>query len=68
MTTTSNPPVQPVKAWAVVGNDGKIDVYNMREEEHRARLSAPLNDEAFPFEAPHRVIRVEIREIEEPKA
>jgi len=55
--TDPAPSVQPVRAWAVVDKDGAITL---------VRFSPTLPeiwDKACDSGAPHRVIRVEIREV-----
>jgi len=62
--TDPAPSVQPVRAWAVVDKDG-LDAFDIFT--YRTRLKADLDarawDRRFPDLAPHRVIRVEIREV-----
>lgn len=61
--TDPAPSVQPVRAWAVVDKDGKFNDTLLRGYEKGAANLAGLLNEVFEETAPHRVIRVEIREV-----
>lgn len=62
--TDPAPSVQPVRAWAVVDKDGldALDLFTYPTR-LKADLDARALDRKFPYLAPHRVIRVEIREV-----
>ena len=61
--TDPAPSVQPVRAWAVVDKDGKFSTYTCCNSRNHAEMLAASSDRALPSRAPHRVIRVEIREV-----
>lgn len=63
--TDPAPSVQPVRAWAVVDKDSKFDPImdiTVAPEKWAVGLEERYNL-VFPARAPHRVIRVEIREV-----
>jgi len=60
MTDTA-PSVQPVRAWAVVGRDDVIYI-TLIHTNYTERVRRKF-DQIVPDRAPHRVIRVEIREV-----
>jgi len=64
MTNTPTPSVQPVRAWAVVDKDdlNALDIFTYKTK-HQADFYAKEWNSLFPRLAPHRVIRVEIREV-----
>lgn len=62
MTDTA-PSVQPVRAWAVVGTNNIIRMQHLCDAEFVAEIARATCDEDHPSNAPHRVIRVEIREV-----
>jgi len=62
--TDPAPSVQPVRAWAVVDKDGLNACYiSTFETKERAHRHAESWDRLRKDLAPHRVIRVEIREV-----
>lgn len=63
MTDTSTPPAQPVRCWAVVDNDGYVLPQSGTTSQECANSSKEMWDRETPSFAPHRVIRVEIREV-----
>lgn len=61
--TDPTPSVQPVRVWAVVDKDGKFSRHDLIDGPSRPEHSLRFYDKQFPVYAPHRVIRVEIREV-----
>lgn len=64
--TDPAPSVQPVRAWAVVGERSlRLHFAGSYTFTSKAVASdvARERDETDPYHAPHRVIRVEIREV-----
>lgn len=67
MNNGTNPPLaHPVTAWAVVDKDGKFEIRELHRGEPREGWLRSCND-FEPHRAPHRIARVEIREIAPPK-
>jgi hypothetical protein len=61
--TDPSPSVQPVRAWAVVDKDKNINANSCCPNNSYIEEIAQAFDREFPNDAPHRVIRVEIREV-----
>jgi len=62
MTDTPTPSVQPVRAWAVKDARGYINADTIWQQADAAEM-AERYDAEFQFLGPHRVILVEIREV-----
>ncbi len=60
---TPAPSVQPVRAWAVVDKNGKFQLFDCWRLKSRADADRKWMNKDAPNNAPHRVIRVEIREV-----
>jgi hypothetical protein len=63
MTDTPTPSVQPVRAWAVVDKDGRFDATHIYNNLISADKVQRSYEKYCKEDAPHRVIRVEIREV-----
>lgn len=57
--------IKPLQAWAVVGKDGSFCLSALDDEKEILKLIVDRFNGAFPSRAPHRVVRVEVREIKE---
>jgi hypothetical protein len=60
--TPTTPAVQPVRCWAIVDKNGNIFKEHLYEYEFEWKEKF---DRLRPHSAPHRVIRVEIKEVED---
>ena len=61
--TDPAPSVQPVRAWAVVDKDGTIVISAISDHKDIMEMCVEKFKRLFHSRAPHRVIRVEIREV-----
>lgn len=63
-TPDPTPSVQPVRAWAVYDKTGDfIELIDRDMTERERGASTRWWDSEFAFRSPHRLIRVEIREV-----